>query len=143
MRRRVMTLAAMAVVISLEAGCRSVRKDTVEPDWLPRIAGIYDGEVLNEGRMCPVVTQFGADEESGPWGQYVITVENDLFKGQLFSFRFPGNRQIACRWLDANGVGDLAITFDDSFSAFDGYWKSDDDSTRHPWNGRMTREGNE
>lgn len=134
-------LAALIAGLCFASGCRSAAPNRTIPDWLPRIDGTYKGEIFDEGKLCPGLTQFTANEKEGFSGRYLITLgTNHYSKGALYGFTFPGGRRIKCRWLDANGVGNLDITFDKSFTHFTGFWNSDENSIRGKWDGYLIPE---
>lgn len=93
--------------------------------WVPaRIAGEFNGTVLNAGVFCRVQTTVAWDGKSLT-GKYEITEPTGPAGGILSQFKSIGDGIVTCRWQDKYGVGDLRMSFSPDYTSFTGTYSTD------------------
>jgi len=136
MKTHVVVGLCLAVAVVLAAGCQwTPTKGQGAEGWVTRIAGTYKGGMWGGETRYPGTTTFSRDAKGALTGTYELDENGTAVPGTLSDFRVVGPRQLACRWKDKNGTGDLTITFTENLSQFDGLWTLDGAEAKHRWNG--------
>ena len=136
MKTHVVFALCLVVAGVLAGGCQSTpTKGHGAEGWATQIAGTYKGGMWGGETKYPGTTTFSVGANGALKGTYELDENGTAVPGKLSNCRVVGPRQLACRWEDKNGAGDLAITFTENLSQFDGFWTLDGDPQKHRWNG--------
>jgi len=136
MKTHVAFALCLVVAVGLAGGCVSTPDTGRRAEgWVTQIAGSYKGGMWGGDTRFPGTTTFSVDAKGALKGAYELDENGTAVPGKLSGFRVVGPRQLACRWEDKNGTGDLKITFTENLSRFDGLWTLDGAEQKHRWNG--------
>jgi len=136
MKSTVAFALCLAAAVVLAGGCQSTpTKGRGADSWMTQIAGSYKGGMWGGETRYPGTTTFSVDAKGAVKGTYELDENGTAVPGKLSDFRVVGPRQLACRWEDKNGEGDLNMTFTDDLSRFDGLWTLDGAAEKHRWDG--------
>ena len=130
---RRLSVAVLAAVFALP-GSPALARDTKGPSP-DRLAGRYEGQVMNGDDLDPVLTVFERTA-SGKWvGTYAIEQEDGIEAGSLDNCEWETVRLLLCRWRDSAGAGAVRLLFSSDYNAFRGFWGETPDTTLMLWDG--------
>ena len=127
-----MTLRFLFIFVFAALGAFAYGQSDSKP---ASIVATFEGHMLNDGGLDPVLTTFTIQGSDRLSGTYVIEDENNAEAGSLSAFQWEGSYTVNCVWRDKHGSGHLRILFAADFRSFRGFWGESADTTSFPWDG--------
>lgn len=90
--------------------------------WSDVVWGVYEGEVMDAGKMVPQTIRFMRDPTGRLIGVYTVHHANNGYEGQLVDARAAGPNALQFTWKDHHGEGVIRLEFDPQGNSFTGTW---------------------
>lgn len=97
--------------------------------------GAYKGTIVSSGIRNKSLTNIVKTKDKKLVGTYYFMENSNKVNGELDQCYWQSAMQLKCKWHDKYGTGNLLMTFNKNYTAFNGTWNLKDDKSVYLWTG--------